>query len=151
VLNLGLKPTHASVKTYYEALHGYGQLHINHEMAVRSAFQDLLSACGRKLKLTLVPEFEIKRKYSSIRVDGALLDAFHLAHGFWEAKDEKDDLDRGNQSQVRQRLSPRQHHLPGSRARRPLPLYQRGREDISPSLSIGKSQARGAVTRRHLR
>ena len=91
---LNLKPTHAAVKNYYAALHQLGQLHIDHEMAVRSAFQDLLSSCGRKLKLTLAPEFEIKRKHSSIRVDGALLDAFHLAHGYWEAKDEKDDLDR---------------------------------------------------------
>ena len=91
---LNLKPTHAAVKNYYAALHQLGQLHIDHEMAVRSAFQELLSSCGRKHKLTLAPEFEIKRKHSSIRVDGALLDEFKLAHGFWEAKDEKDDLDR---------------------------------------------------------
>jgi predicted helicase len=91
---LNLKSSHAAVKNYYAALHQLGQLHIDHEMAVRSAFQDLLSTCGRRLKLTLVPEFEIKRKHSSIRVDGALLDTFHLAHGYWEAKDEKDDLDR---------------------------------------------------------
>ena len=91
---LNLKPTHAAVKNYYAVLHQLGQLHIDHEMAVRSAFQELLSSCGRKLKLTLVPEFEIKRKHSAIRVDGALLDTFHLAHGYWEAKDEKDDLDR---------------------------------------------------------
>ena len=91
---LNLKPTHVAVKNYHAALHQFGQLHIDHEMAVRSAFQSLLSSCGRKLKLTLVPEFEIKRAHSAIRVDGALLDEFHLAHGYWEAKDEKDDLDR---------------------------------------------------------
>jgi hypothetical protein len=97
---LNLKPTHAAVKNYYAALHQLGQLHIDHEMAVRSAFQELLSSCGRKLKLTLAPEFEIKRKHSSIRVDGALLDEFKLAHGFWEAKDEKDDLDREIKSKL---------------------------------------------------
>jgi predicted helicase len=91
---LNLRPNHAPVKAYYEALHGYGQLHIDHEMAVRSAFQDLLSTCGRKVKLTLVPEFRIERARSSVIVDGALLDIFHLAHGYWEAKDEKDDLNR---------------------------------------------------------
>ena len=64
---LNLKPTHAAVKNYYVALNQLGQLHIDHEMAVRSAFQYLLSSSGRKLKLTLVPEFEIKRKHSSIR------------------------------------------------------------------------------------
>jgi predicted helicase len=95
-----LKPTHAAVKNYYAALNQLGQLHIDHEMAVRSAFQDLLSTCGRKLKLTLAPEFEIKRKNLSIRIDGALLDEFKLAHGFWEAKDEKDDLDREIKSKL---------------------------------------------------
>jgi predicted helicase len=95
-----LKPTHAAVKNYYAALNQLGQLHIDHEMAVRSAFQDLLSTCGRKLKLTLAPEFEIKRKNLSIRVDGALLDEFKLARGFWEAKDEKDDLDREIKSKL---------------------------------------------------
>jgi hypothetical protein len=114
---LNLKSSHAAVKNYYAALHQLSQLHIDHEMAVRSAFQDLLSTCGRRLKLTLVPEFEIKRKHSSIRVDGALLDTFHLAHGYWEAKDEKDDLDREIKVQIRERLPARQHHLPGSRAR----------------------------------
>ena len=97
---LNLKPTHAAVKNYYTALHQFGQLYIDHEMAVRSAFQDLLASSGRKLKLTLVPEFEIKRKNSSIRVDGALLDTFHLAHGYWEAKDEHDDLDREIKSKL---------------------------------------------------
>jgi hypothetical protein len=97
---LNLKPTHAAVKNYYAALNQLGQLHIDHEMAVRSAFQALLSACGRKLKLTLAPEFEIKRKNLSIRVDGALLDEFKLAHGFWEAKDEHDDLDREIKSKL---------------------------------------------------
>jgi len=91
---LNLKPTHAAVQGYYAALNQLGQLHISHEMAVRSAFQDLLSSCGRKLKLTLVPEFRIERARSSVIVDGALLDIYHLAHGYWEAKDEKDDLDK---------------------------------------------------------
>ena len=91
---LNLKPTHAAVQGYYAALNQLGQLHISHEMAVRSAFQDLLSSCGKKLKLTLVPEFRIERARSSVIVDGALLDIYHLAHGYWEAKDEKDDLDK---------------------------------------------------------
>ena len=77
---LNLKPTHAAVKNYYNVLNQFGQLYVDHEMAVRSAFQYLLATTGRKLKLTLVPEFEIKRKNSSIRVDGALIDEFHLSH-----------------------------------------------------------------------
>jgi hypothetical protein len=47
---LALKPTHATVKAYYESLHQFGQLYIDHEGAVRSAFQTLLAKCGRKAK-----------------------------------------------------------------------------------------------------
>ena len=39
---LNLKPTHKLVKSYYQALGQFGQLNIDHEMAVRNAFQDLL-------------------------------------------------------------------------------------------------------------
>jgi predicted helicase len=76
-------------------LHQYGQLHIDHEGAVRSAFQELLAKSGRKAKppLTLVPEYRIERaRGSSVIVDGALVDLYHLPHGYWEAKDERDDL-----------------------------------------------------------
>ncbi len=94
-MSLSLKPTHATVKAYYETLHQFGQLYIDHEGAVRSAFQTLLAKCGQRTdpKLTLVPEYQIKRARGSlIRVDGALVDLYKLPHGYWEAKDEKDDL-----------------------------------------------------------
>ncbi len=94
-MSLALKPTHATVKAYYDTLGEFGQLYIDHEMAVRSAFQDLLAKSGRKAKppLTLVPEYRIERaRGSSVIVDGALVDLYHLPHGYWEAKDEKDDL-----------------------------------------------------------
>jgi predicted helicase len=96
-MSLALKPTHVTVKAYYDALGQFGQLHVDHEMAVRSAFQDLLAKSGRKAKppLTLVPEYRIERaRGSSVIVDGALVDLYHLPHGYWEAKDEKDDLAR---------------------------------------------------------
>ncbi len=57
--HLGLKPGHAAVKAYYRVLGQYGQLHIDHELAVRSAFQGLLSSCAHKFHWTLVPEFSI--------------------------------------------------------------------------------------------
>lgn len=94
-MSLSLKPNHATVKAYYETLGQFGQLYIDHEGAVRSAFQGLLAKCGQRAtpKLTLVPEYRIARaKKSSVIVDGALLDLYHLPHGYWEAKDEKDDL-----------------------------------------------------------
>src|SRR5206468_9970418 len=44
--------------------------------------------------LSLVPEYRIERARSSVIVDGSLVDLYHLPHGYWEAKDEKDDLAR---------------------------------------------------------
>ncbi len=93
-MSFSLKPSHAAVKNYYAALHQVGQLHFNNEAQVSDAFAKLLADCGRKLHLTFIPQFPIHRAKNRIIVDGALLDTFHLAHGYWEAKDEKDDLDR---------------------------------------------------------
>jgi predicted helicase len=93
-MSLALKPTHAAVKNYYTALNQVGQLHFSNEAQVSDAFAKLLTDCGRKLHLTFIPQFPIQRAKTRVIVDGALLDTFHLAHGYWEAKDEKDDLDR---------------------------------------------------------
>ncbi len=91
--HLNLKPNHKPVKDYYAALGQYGHLYVDHEMAVRSAFGALLEKCARQFDWTLVPEYLFKRpKASPLRVDGALLDTFRLARGYWEAKDEHDDL-----------------------------------------------------------
>ncbi len=40
--SLNLKPTHKSVKAYYDALAQFEKLGVKHEGAVRSAFQTLL-------------------------------------------------------------------------------------------------------------
>jgi len=43
----------------------------------------------------VVPEYQISRAGKNpLRVDAAVLDAFNLPRGYWEAKDEKDDLKR---------------------------------------------------------
>src|SRR6185437_170938 len=43
---------------------------------------------------TLVPEYSIPRKgRNPLSVDGALVDAFNLPRGYWEAKDEDDSLE----------------------------------------------------------
>ena len=93
-MSLSLKPTHATVKAYYETLHDV-QLHFDHEGAVRGAFQTLLTKCGQRTepKLTLIAEYPYKRgRGPQLRIDGALVDLYKLPHGYWEAKDEKDDL-----------------------------------------------------------
>jgi predicted helicase len=92
---LNLKPSHKLVKSYYETLGQYGQLNIDYEGAVRSAFQALLRGCGKQFEWTLVPEYPLERpKARLIKVDGAMVDSFRLARGFWEAKDEQDDLEK---------------------------------------------------------
>ena len=91
--NLNLKPTHKPVEDYYAALAQFEQLEVRHEGAVRSAFQSLLQGCARQFDWTLVPEHSMTvRRDRRIVVDGALMDNFRLTHGYWEAKDEDDDL-----------------------------------------------------------
>lgn len=64
------------------------------ESVVREAFKDLLKNWGRSLDLTFIPEYELETKTKDRRyVDGALLHTLRVPFGFWEAKDEKDDLD----------------------------------------------------------
>ena len=89
---LNLKLTHKPIKNYYAALDQFDRLGVTHETAVRSAFQSLLQHYGRKLNWTLVPEYPINRQQRRVVVDGALIDDFKLAHGYWEAKDIHDDL-----------------------------------------------------------
>jgi len=91
---LKLKPTHAPVKAYYEALEKFGRGKFDNEGNIRGAFEDLLKKCARQFDWLLVPEYPIQRKgQNPIRIDGALLDAFNLPRGYWEAKDSKDDLE----------------------------------------------------------
>ena len=90
---LNLKPTHKPVAAYYESLDAFERLGVEHETAVRSAFQSLLETCGKQFRWTLVPEHSIALPQNKrIRVDGALIDEFNLPHGYWEAKDIDDDL-----------------------------------------------------------
>ena len=64
------------------------------ESVVREAFKDLLKGWGRQHDLIFVPEYEIATPAKERRyVDGALLHELRVPFGYWEAKDEKDDLD----------------------------------------------------------
>ena len=90
---LNLRPTHKIIRDYYSELDQFNRLGATHESAVRSAFQSLLQGCARQLDWTLVPEHSMTvRRDRRIVVDGALIDDFRLIHGYWEAKDEDDDL-----------------------------------------------------------
>jgi len=64
------------------------------ESVVREAFKDLLKGWARSHDLVFVPEYEISAPTKERRyVDGALLHALRMPFGYWEAKDDEDDLD----------------------------------------------------------
>jgi predicted helicase len=64
------------------------------ESVVREAFKDLLKGLGRQHELVFVPEYELDTATKERRyVDGALLHELRVPFGYWEAKDEADDLD----------------------------------------------------------
>jgi predicted helicase len=65
------------------------------ETNLRPAFARLLRAWGKQeLDLVFVEEHQIRTPQGNlISVDGALLHALRVPFGYWEAKDEKDDLD----------------------------------------------------------
>ena len=91
--NFKLKATHAPVKAYYETLEKCARGKFDNEGNIRRAFEGLLEKCARPFEWFVVGEYQIARSGKSpLRVDAAVLDAFNLPRGYWEAKDEKDDL-----------------------------------------------------------
>ncbi len=65
----------------------------NRETIVREAFKDLLKAWGKQHNLVFLAEYPLKTATkSNIMVDGALLHELRMPLGYWEAKDESDDL-----------------------------------------------------------
>ena len=91
---LNLKPTHQAVKAYYEELNTLAGLDFYAEGAVSPAFAALLRHCAKQARLTLVEKYYLSKNGRSLIVDGAILDNFKLPHGYWEAKDTADDLDK---------------------------------------------------------
>lgn len=64
------------------------------ESVIREAFKDLLKNWGKTHDLIFIPEYEIETPAKERRyVDGALLYKLRVPFGYWEAKDEKDNLD----------------------------------------------------------
>jgi len=62
--------------------------------AIRSAFFNLLSDYARQHDLVMVAELNIRAPSGKIvRSDGTLKDSLRLDRGYWESKDEADDLD----------------------------------------------------------
>ena len=99
---LQLKATHKEIRDYFAELNKLGQLDVGHEGAVAPAFAHVLRMAARPFGWTLAEQYTRKLADGrSIRIDGALLDDFNLAHGYWEAKDSDDDLDE----EIRKKLA----------------------------------------------
>jgi len=64
------------------------------ESVLRKAFQDLLDLYARSKNLMLIPEVEfITTRGHKVYPDGTLKDALRQDWGYWESKDEKDNLE----------------------------------------------------------
>jgi predicted helicase len=63
------------------------------ETAIRNAFYTLLNQYANTVNLLLIPELTIKnRNGRNVTPDGTIKDALRLDHGYWESKDEADDI-----------------------------------------------------------
>jgi hypothetical protein len=65
------------------------------EGVVSEAFKDLLKEYAKSRDLIFIPQYELPRQDGNRRiVDGALVYDLRVPFGYWEAKDEEDDLDK---------------------------------------------------------
>ena len=79
---------HAEIAKYVQ----YGGA--KNETSIRRAFANLLSTYCKLHDLELCDEIDYTTKLNTRVVpDGTIKDALRLTHGYWEAKDESDDID----------------------------------------------------------
>ena len=72
------------------------------ESVLREAFKDLLKRWGKSHDLQFIAEHDIVTKaMNRIYLDGALLHGLRVPFGYWEAKDENDDLEREIEAKFR--------------------------------------------------
>ena len=89
-----IKPTHKAIGQYYQALTDYSAYKAKHEGAVETAFQRLLADTAKVRGWMLIPKQKLKIGAANVFPDGTLRDLFNARCGFWEAKDQGDDLDQ---------------------------------------------------------
>jgi hypothetical protein len=65
------------------------------EGVVSEAFKDLLKGHGKSHDLIFLNQYELPKQDGNRRIiDGALVYDLRVPFGYWEAKDEEDDLDK---------------------------------------------------------
>lgn len=86
------------IQNYLRKLDDLKKLSTPNESNVRKAFEYLLENYGQEYNLTLISEHPFKPidrpNAPDLKADGILIDSLRIKHGWWEAKDEKDDLDK---------------------------------------------------------
>ena len=87
-----IRPTDAAIRNYHSTLQRLKQQQgVEHEGGLRRAFGDMLRVTARKRDWTLIEELRVSG--GRVRPDGTLRDRWQLPHGYWEAKDGRDDLE----------------------------------------------------------
>jgi len=139
---LNIRPGHKSVRAYYEAISNLTELGVSHEGAVAPAFSSLLRHCASQFRWTLVEKYPFRPSTHgrTLYIDGALVDAFNIPHGFWEAKDTGDDLDK----EIQRKLAvgyPKNNTL--FQAPQRIVLWQDGRRAFDEDISRPELLAEG--------
>ena len=83
------------INQYYNQVHGVRRAGASNEGAVSSPFYVLLVQYAQAKKYLMITEFTIKspKTKKNIRPDGILMNELRVHRGYWESKDEFDDLD----------------------------------------------------------
>lgn len=89
-----VKPNHKAIEDYYAKLDEMRAQKARHEGAVSMAFYQLLNDTAGSVGWSVVSQQTIKANGKLIRPEAILRDEWRLPHGYWEAKDTDDDLDR---------------------------------------------------------
>ena len=83
-----------ALKTYTTTITNLRTQGVRNEGNLRAAFAALLRDLAKVAKWTLIEEYAQRIGTKSIYYDGVLCDEWRLPHGYWEAKDGHDDIDK---------------------------------------------------------
>ena len=83
-----------ALNTYTTTITNLRTQGVRNEGNLRAAFAALLRDLAKAAKWTLIEEYAQRIGTKSIYYDGVLCDEWRLPHGYWEAKDGHDDIDK---------------------------------------------------------
>ena len=82
------------------------------ETAIRNAFYNLLNEYAKPKGLMIVPEVTIKAANGkNVTPDGTLKDMLRQDWGYWESKDESDDIDTEIRKNLKRAIQRRIYYL----------------------------------------